>query len=115
MTRAFSALTVAALAAAASVCMSHAAAGAPVSQTCQRDALVMLSEVREARAELAEAATASDRERCAAWRNQAATLRKASAFYKRCQSGAERDRNVANANAGVAQYDGAVRTQCGGK
>jgi len=111
MNRAYPALAIAV----AFVCLSHVASAAPVSQTCQRDALVMLSEVREARAELAEAATASDKERCAAWRKQAATLRKASAFYKRCQTGAERDRNVANANAGVAQYDGAARSQCGDK
>lgn len=85
------------------------------SQACQRDALVVLSEVREARAVLTEAATGSEKERCAAWRNQAAALRKASAFYQRCQTGAERDRNVANANAGAAQYDNAAHTQCQGK
>lgn len=88
------------------------AAASEVSQTCQRDAIIVLSQVRQARTDLSDAATGSDKERCAAWRNQAAALRKASAFYKRCQSGQERARNVANANAGAAQYDNAARAQC---
>lgn len=88
------------------------AAASEDSKTCQRDAIIVLSQVRAARADLSEAATGSDKARCAAWRNQAAALRKASAFYKRCQTGDERARNIANANAGAAQYDNAARTQC---
>lgn len=84
------------------------------SQTCQRDAIIVLQQVRQARADLSEAATGSERARCAAWRNQIAALKKAAAFYGRCQSGAERSRNVANANAGVAEYSQAVTSQCGG-
>lgn len=76
--------------------------------------MVLLSEVRRARADLMDAATGSQKERCAAWREQVRVLQRAAAFYRRCQKGAGRDRNVANAMAGVAQYRDAVRAQCGG-
>ena len=86
---------------------------AAADQTCPRDALVILSAVREARYQLEQAAEGSAKDRCKAWLGEVAALRRAAAFYGRCQTGAERDRNMANANAGVRQFQDAYNSQCG--
>ncbi|GGC46623.1 hypothetical protein [Chelatococcus reniformis] len=90
-------------------------APAAADQSCPRDALVILSAVREARYQLEQAAEGSVKERCKAWQGQVAALKRASAFYARCQTGAERDRSIANANAGVRQFQDAYNGQCTGR
>ena len=79
---------------------------------CQRDLLVTDSTLREAMRRLEAAGDASDADKCAAYRSHVETMRKASAVFARCTTGREREENVGQMNASVADFEALIRARC---
>jgi len=79
---------------------------------CQRDLLVTDSQLREAMQRLEAAGDASDADKCAAYRSHIDTMRKASAVFARCTTGREREENVGQMNASVADFQALIRARC---
>ncbi|MFC7396059.1 hypothetical protein ACFQU1_02465 [Chelatococcus sp. GCM10030263] len=79
---------------------------------CQRDLLVIDSTLREAMQRLEAAGDASDADKCAAYRSHIETMRKASAVFARCTTGREREENVGQMNASVADFQALIRARC---
>jgi hypothetical protein len=79
---------------------------------CQRDLLVMDSALREAMRHLEATGDASDADKCTAYRSHVDALRKASAVFARCTTGREREENVGQMNASVADFQALIRARC---
>jgi hypothetical protein len=79
---------------------------------CQRDLLVIDSTLREAMRRLEATGDASDADKCTAYRSHVGELRKASAVFARCTTGREREENVGQTNASVADFQALIRARC---
>jgi hypothetical protein len=82
------------------------------SAACQRDLLVTDSTLREAMQRLEAAGGASDADKCTVYRSHLETMRKASAVFARCTTGREREENVGQMNASVADFEALIRARC---
>lgn len=80
---------------------------------CARDVLVASSMQRQAIDQL-EQAGSDESDRCRVWRRHVETMRRVSAVYGRCLSGAERTERLSQVQGSEKEFSGLIRNRCRG-
>lgn len=102
----------------AALCLAQPAlaqgrAGAPA--TCSRDLFQNEAALRLAQTRMVAAANAEQATQCLTYRAHLGFLQKSRAVFAACQSGAERERNVAEMDSELANYRALIADRCGGR
>lgn len=87
----------------------------PRPATCSRDLFQNEAGFRLQQTRLAAVATADQATQCRAYREHVAYLQKSRAVFAACQSGAERERNVAEMDSELVNYRALIANRCGGR
>lgn len=87
-----------------------AAQGRPA--TCSRDLFQNEAAMRRQQTRLQAVATADQATQCKAWREQVTFLQSSRAVFASCQSGSEREQNVAQMDQSLAEYRVLLATRC---
>lgn len=103
-------LTVAAL-----LLAGPALAQQPRPATCSRDLFQNEAGFRQQQTRLAAVASADQATQCRAYREHVGYLQKARSVFAACQSGAERERNVAEMDSDLVNYRALIANRCGGR
>lgn len=103
-------LTVAAL-----LLAGPALAQQPRPATCSRDLFQNEAGFRQQQTRLAAVASADRATQCRAYREHVGYLQKARSVFATCQSGAERERNVAEMDSDLVNYRALIANRCGGR
>ncbi|MCO5091633.1 hypothetical protein [Bosea sp. (in: a-proteobacteria)] len=104
-----------ALAAAVLLLAGSALAQQPRPATCSRDLFQNDAAFRREQTRLSAVATADPATQCRAYREHVGYLQKARSVFATCQSGGERERNVAEMDAELANYRALIANRCGGR
>jgi hypothetical protein len=104
------ALTVAAL-----LLAGPALAQQPRPATCSRDLFQNEAGFRLQQTRLAAVGSADQATQCRTWREHVGYLQKARTVFATCQSGAERERNVAEMDGDLVNYRALIANRCGGR
>ena len=104
-----------ALALAALLLAGPAVAQQPRPATCSRDLFQNEAGLRQQQTRLAGVATADQATQCRAYREHVGYLQKSRAVFATCQSGAERERNVAEMDSDLRDYRALIANRCGGR
>ena len=83
--------------------------------TCSRDLFQNEAGFRRQQTRLAAVASADQTTQCRAYREHVGYLQKARSVFAACQSGAERERNVAEMDTELVNYRALVASRCGGR
>jgi hypothetical protein len=81
--------------------------------TCSRDLFQNEAGLRQQQTRLSQAANADQPTQCRAYRDHVAWLQKSRAVFAACQSGPERERNVAEMDSELADYRALLANRCG--
>jgi methylaspartate ammonia-lyase len=87
----------------------------PRPATCSRDLFQNEAGFRLQQTRLAAVATADQATQCRTFRDHVAYLQKARSVFAACQSGAERERNVAEMDSELVNYRALIANRCGGR
>jgi len=87
----------------------------PRPATCSRDLFQNEAGFRLQQTRLAGVATADPATQCRTYREHVAYLQKARSVFAACQSGAERERNVAEMDSELVNYRALIANRCGGR
>lgn len=104
-----------ALALAALLLAGPAVAQQPRPATCSRDLFQNEAGLRQQQTRLAGVAGADQATQCRAYREHVGYLQKSRAVFATCQSGAERERNVAEMDSDLRDYRALIANRCGGR
>jgi hypothetical protein len=85
----------------------------PVPATCTRDLFQNEAAMRQRQYKMQQVATADQATQCAAWRDHVAFMQKARAVFATCQTGREREQNVAQMDESLADYRVLLANRCG--
>jgi len=85
----------------------------PVPATCTRDLFQNEGAMRQRQYKMQQVATADQATQCAAWRDHVAFMQKARGVFATCQSGREREQNVAQMDQSLADYRVLLANRCG--
>lgn len=85
----------------------------PVPATCTRDLFQNEAAMRQRQYKMQQVATADQATQCAAWRDHVAFMQKARSVFATCQSGREREENVAQMDQSLADYRVLLANRCG--
>lgn len=83
--------------------------------TCSRDLFQNEGGLRRQQTRLTAVANADQATQCRTWREHVGFLQNARAIFASCQSGAEREQNVALMDSELADYRALLANRCGGK
>ena len=83
--------------------------------TCSRDLFQNEGGLRRQQARLSAAANAAPATQCRTWREHVGFLQSARAIFASCQSGREREQNVALMDSELADYRALLGNRCGGR
>ena len=81
--------------------------------TCSRDLFQNEAGFRVQQTRLSQVANADQATQCAAWREHVAFLQKARSVFATCQSGREREQNVAQMDESLSDYRVLLANRCG--
>ena len=81
--------------------------------TCSRDLFQNEAGFRVQQTRLAGVASADQATQCAAWREHVAFMQKARSVFATCQSGREREQNVAQMDESLSDYRVLLANRCG--
>ncbi|HEY5796372.1 MAG TPA: hypothetical protein VIU82_15295 [Bosea sp. (in: a-proteobacteria)] len=81
--------------------------------TCSRDLFQNEGGLRRQQARLTAVANADQATQCRTWREHVGFLQNARAVFASCQSGAEREQNVALMDSDLADYRALLANRCG--
>lgn len=87
----------------------------PRPATCSRDLFQNEAAFRQQQTRLAAAAGFDQAAQCRAYREHVGFLQKSRSIFATCQSGAERERNVAEMDSDLKDYRALVAGRCGGR
>jgi hypothetical protein len=87
----------------------------PRPATCSRDLFQNEAGFRLQQTRLAGVASADQATQCRTYREHVAYLQKARSVFAACQSGAERERNVAEMDSELVNYRALIANRCGGR
>ncbi len=90
-----------------------AAQGRPA--TCSRDLFQNEAALRRQQTRLAGVANADQATQCRTWREHVGFLQSARAVFATCQTGAEREQNVAMMDSDLKDYRALIAGRCGGR
>jgi hypothetical protein len=85
----------------------------PVPATCTRDLFQNEAAMRQRQYKMQQVATADQATQCAAWRDHVAFMQKARSVFATCQTGREREENVAQMDQSLADYRVLLANRCG--
>jgi hypothetical protein len=85
----------------------------PVPATCTRDLFQNEAAMRQRQYKMQQVATADQATQCAAWRDHVAFMQKARAIFATCQTGRQREENVAQMDQSLADYRVLLANRCG--
>ena len=85
----------------------------PVPATCTRDLFQNEAAMRQRQYKMQQVATADQATQCAAWRDHVAFMQKARSVFATCQTGREREQNVAQMDQSLADYRVLLANRCG--
>ena len=103
------------LAVAALLLAAPALAQQPRPATCSRDLFQNEAGFRQQQSRLAAVANADQATQCRAYREHVAYLQKSRAVFATCQTGRERERNVAEMDSELVNYRALIANRCGGR
>ncbi|MEN5083839.1 hypothetical protein ABE438_15265 [Bosea sp. TWI1241] len=89
------------------------AQGRPLPATCARDLFQNEAAMRQRQHRMQAVASADQATQCAAWRDHVGFLQKARSVFATCQSGREREQNVAEMDQSLADYRALLANRCG--
>jgi hypothetical protein len=92
--------------------MAAPATGQTRPVTCSRDLLQNEAGMNRQLRLLRESATADQAAQCRIWREHVGFLQQARSVFASCQSGAQRERNVAQMDSELAEFRGLVASRC---
>jgi hypothetical protein len=81
--------------------------------TCSRDLFQNEAALRRQQTRLASVANAEQPTQCRTWREHVGFLQSARAVFATCQTGAEREQNVAMMDSDLAEYRALITGRCG--
>lgn len=81
--------------------------------TCSRDLFQNEAAMRQRQTRMQAVANADQATQCAAWRDHVAFMQKARSVFATCQSGREREENVAQMDQSLADYRVLLANRCG--
>ena len=81
--------------------------------TCSRDLFQNEGALRRQQTRLSAVANADRATQCRTWREHVGFLQGARAVFATCQTGAEREQNVASMDADLADYRALIAGRCG--
>ena len=87
-------------------------ARAQMTAVCQRDLLVADSALKTAVEKLTSAASGSEQDRCAAWRNQVSAVRQVREIYGRCAPDRARSPQFLQTAAGANDLERVIKERC---
>jgi methylaspartate ammonia-lyase len=93
----------------------QAMAQQPRPATCSRDLFQNEAGFRLQQTRLAAAANADQVTQCRTYREHVAYLQKSRSIFATCQSGAQRERNVAEMDSELVNYRALIANRCGGR
>ncbi|ODT55240.1 MAG: hypothetical protein ABS59_04035 [Methylobacterium sp. SCN 67-24] len=93
--------------------MLAAAQPRQVPATCSRDLFQNEAAMRQRQYKMQQVANADQATQCAAWREHVAFLQKARSVFATCQSGREREQNVAQMDESLSDYRVLLANRCG--
>ncbi|MGE7470781.1 hypothetical protein ACQKLX_15160 [Bosea sp. NPDC003192] len=85
----------------------------PVPATCTRDLFQNEAAMRQRQYKMQQVATADQATQCAAWRDHVAFMQKARSVFATCQTGRQREENVAQMDQSLADYRVLLANRCG--
>ncbi len=85
----------------------------PVPATCTRDLFQNEAAMRQRQYKMQQVATADQATQCAAWREHVAFMQKARSVFATCQTGRQREENVAQMDQSLADYRVLLANRCG--
>ncbi|WP_186418317.1 hypothetical protein [Bosea sp. CS1GBMeth4] len=85
----------------------------PVPATCTRDLFQNEAAMRQRQYRMQQVASADQATQCAAWRDHVAFMQKARSVFATCQTGREREENVAQMDQSLADYRVLLANRCG--
>jgi len=85
----------------------------PVPATCSRDLFQNEAAMRVRQTRMQAVASADQATQCSAWRDHVAFMQKARAVFATCQSGSQREQNVAQLDESLAEYRVLLANRCG--
>ncbi len=83
--------------------------------TCSRDLFQNEAALRRQQTRLAGVANADQATQCRTWREHVGFLQNARAVFATCQTGAEREQNVAMMDSDLKDYRALIAGRCGGR
>jgi hypothetical protein len=89
-----------------------ALAQAPAPATCERDRIQAEAAINQVRYRLTQSASLGDADRCALWRDTAATYRRSAAVFNRCLAGATRTDRVGFAEQSAREFEDLAKQRC---
>ncbi|MCU4179386.1 hypothetical protein [Bosea sp. BH3] len=87
----------------------------PRPSTCSRDIFQNEAGFRQQQSRLAAVANADQATQCRAYREHVAYLQKSRAVFATCQTGRDRERNVAEMDSELVNYRALIANRCGGR
>ena len=85
----------------------------PVPATCTRDLFQNEAAMRQRQYKMQQVATADQATQCAAWRDHVTFMQKARSVFATCQTGRQREENVAQMDQSLADYRVLLANRCG--
>lgn len=85
----------------------------PVPATCSRDLFQNEAAMRQRQYRMQQVANADQATQCQAWRDHVAFMQKARSVFATCQSGAQREQNVAQMDESLSEYRVLLTNRCG--
>lgn len=85
----------------------------PVPATCTRDLFQNEAAMRQRQYKMQQVATADQAMQCAAWRDHVTFMQKARSVFATCQTGRQREENVAQMDQSLADYRVLLANRCG--
>lgn len=84
-----------------------------VPATCTRDLFQNEAAMRQRQYRMQQVATADQATQCAAWRDHVTFMQKARSVFATCQTGRQREENVAQMDQSLADYRVLLANRCG--
>ena len=85
----------------------------PVPATCTRDLFQNEAAMRQRQYKMQQVANADQATQCAAWRDHVTFMQKARSVFATCQTGRQREENVAQMDQSLADYRVLLANRCG--
>lgn len=85
----------------------------PVPATCTRDLFQNEAAMRQRQYKMQQVSSADQATQCAAWRDHVTFMQKARSVFATCQTGRQREENVAQMDQSLADYRVLLANRCG--